>query len=137
MLLADGRVAGNNPIVELVVAELADAILRFAVLKVALDFFLALNTRIGLIGFHGARRVGRGKYEGENEENEGDGEQEWSFHGFFLSVGSLIGGTIGSKISLTVNSIILQKLFSFILILVAMKLLYDGLFYSNLLLFFF
>lgn len=57
------------------------------------------------------------------------------YMGFFLSVGSLIGGTIGSKISLTVNSIILQKLFSFILILVAMKLLYDGLFYSNLLLF--
>ena len=58
------------------------------------------------------------------------------YMGFILSVGSLIGGIAGSKISLKVNSNILQKLFSFILILVAVKLLYDGLFISNLLLFF-
>ena len=59
------------------------------------------------------------------------------YMGFILSVGSLIGGTIGSKMSITVNSIILQKLFSLILIFVSMKLLYDGLFNSDLLLFFF
>jgi len=81
LLLADSCVASNDPVVELVVAELADAILRFAMLKVALDFFLALNTRIGLVGFHSARRERRREYEGQDEENEGDSEQEWSFHG--------------------------------------------------------
>ena len=91
LLLADSRVAGNDPVVELVVAELADAILRFAVLKVALDFSLTLNTRIGLVGVHGARRERRREYEGQDEENEGDGEQEWSFHGYvpFIFVAEL------------------------------------------------
>jgi uncharacterized membrane protein YfcA len=45
--------------------------------------------------------------------------------GIILSIGSLIGGAIGSKLSPRINSDILQKIFSFILIIVSIKLLYD------------
>ncbi len=46
--------------------------------------------------------------------------------GFILSIGSLLGGLIGSKISPKISSNILQKIFSIILIVVSIKLLYDG-----------
>jgi len=45
--------------------------------------------------------------------------------GIIISMGSLIGGAIGSKLSPKINSYILQKIFSFILIIVSIKLLYD------------
>jgi uncharacterized protein len=46
--------------------------------------------------------------------------------GLILSIGSLIGGSIGTKISPKVSSNILLKMFSAILIIVSLKLLYDG-----------
>jgi uncharacterized protein len=47
--------------------------------------------------------------------------------GFILSIGSLLGGIIGSKMSTKISSNILQNIFSVILIVVSIKLLYDGL----------
>jgi uncharacterized membrane protein YfcA len=46
--------------------------------------------------------------------------------GFILSIGSLIGGSIGSKISSKISPYSLQKIFSIILLLVSIKLFYDG-----------
>lgn len=46
--------------------------------------------------------------------------------GLILSIGSLIGGSIGSKISPNISSNILQKIFSIVIIIVSIKLLYDG-----------
>lgn len=47
--------------------------------------------------------------------------------GVILSIGSLIGGLMGSKLSSKVSSNSLQKIFSIILIIVSLKLFYDGL----------
>ncbi|HEX5520011.1 MAG TPA: sulfite exporter TauE/SafE family protein [Candidatus Nitrosocosmicus sp.] len=46
--------------------------------------------------------------------------------GFILSIGSLLGGLAGSKLSSKVSSNSLQKIFSIILIIVSIKLFYDG-----------
>ncbi len=46
--------------------------------------------------------------------------------GFILSCGSIVGGILGSRISVKTNSNLLQKIFSFVLILVSTKLFYDG-----------
>lgn len=46
--------------------------------------------------------------------------------GIVLSMGSVIGGFLGVKISTKVNPSLLQKVFSIVLILVSLKLLYDG-----------
>jgi uncharacterized protein len=48
------------------------------------------------------------------------------FIGIVLSIGSLIGGSIGAKISPIVPSNILLKIFSAVLIIVSIKLLFDG-----------
>jgi len=45
--------------------------------------------------------------------------------GFILAIGSLLGGLIGSKISSKTNSNTLQKIFSIVLVIVSIKLLYD------------
>ncbi len=47
------------------------------------------------------------------------------FLGLILSIGSLLGGSIGSKISTRINSNTLQKMFSVVLVIVSIKLLYD------------
>ncbi len=52
------------------------------------------------------------------------------FMGFILAIGSLLGGSIGSKISSRINSDSLQKIFSIVLVIVSIKLLYD-VFYLN------
>ena len=46
--------------------------------------------------------------------------------GFILSIGSLIGGSIGSKLSTKISPYSLQKIFSIILLIVSIKLFYDG-----------
>lgn len=45
--------------------------------------------------------------------------------GIVLSLGSIIGGILGSSISTKINSDLLQKIFSLVLILVSIKLFYD------------
>ncbi len=45
--------------------------------------------------------------------------------GFILAIGSLLGGSIGYKISSKTNSNTLQKIFSIVLVIVSTKLLYD------------
>ena len=52
------------------------------------------------------------------------------FIGFILTIGSLLGGSIGSKLSSKTNSNTLQKVFSIVLVIVSIKLLYD-VFYIN------
>lgn len=47
------------------------------------------------------------------------------FIGFILAIGSLLGGSIGPKISPKANSDTLQKIFSIVLVIVSIKLLYD------------
>jgi uncharacterized membrane protein YfcA len=48
------------------------------------------------------------------------------YMGITISLGSIIGGFIGSKISISLNSYILQKIFSIVLIFVSLKLFYDA-----------
>ncbi len=48
------------------------------------------------------------------------------FMGIIVSIGSIIGGLIGSKISINLDSSTLQKVFSFVLIFVSLKLFYDS-----------
>ena len=45
--------------------------------------------------------------------------------GFSISIGSLIGGTLGSNLSSKISSNSLKKIFSIILIIISIKLLYD------------
>ena len=52
LLLADGCEAVDNSLIELVVAELANAELSFALFKLVLDLDLALDARIWLIRTH-------------------------------------------------------------------------------------
>ncbi len=49
------------------------------------------------------------------------------FMGFILSVGSIIGGTIGSMLTSRMKSTMLLKIFSILLLVVSLKLIYDGL----------
>jgi uncharacterized protein len=49
------------------------------------------------------------------------------FMGFILSVGSIIGGTIGSMLTGRMKSTMLLKIFSILLLVVSLKLIYDGL----------
>ena len=46
--------------------------------------------------------------------------------GLVLSAGSLIGGTFGSMMALKMDSLIILKLFSILLLLVSAKIFYDG-----------
>lgn len=46
--------------------------------------------------------------------------------GFFLSMGGVIGGIIGSQLSFRINSLHILKLFSGLLVIVSLKLIYDG-----------
>ena len=54
-----------------------------------------------------------------------DGKPNYSM-GFILSVGSVIGGTIGSMLTRRMNSDLLLKIFSLILLVVSLKLIIDG-----------
>jgi uncharacterized membrane protein YfcA len=51
--------------------------------------------------------------------------------GFILSIGAVIGGTLGSLLSMRVNSSFILKLFSGLLVIVSLKLLYDGVVLQN------
>ena len=55
-----------------------------------------------------------------------DGKPDY-YMGLILSVGSIIGGTIGSMLTGRMKSHLLLKLFSIILLVVSLKLIYDGL----------
>ena len=55
LLLADGCEAVDNPLIELIVAELANAELSFALFKLVLNLDLALNAGIWLIRAYYAR----------------------------------------------------------------------------------
>jgi len=51
--------------------------------------------------------------------------------GLALSIGAIIGGTIGSILSLRINSAIILKMFSGLLFVVSLKLIYDGMILQN------
>jgi uncharacterized membrane protein YfcA len=51
--------------------------------------------------------------------------------GLSLSIGALIGGTIGSFLSMRINSSLILKMFSGLLVIVSLKLLYDGMVLQN------
>jgi len=55
-----------------------------------------------------------------------DGKPDY-YMGFILSVGSIIGGTVGSMLTGKMKSDLLLKIFSIILLIVSLKLIYDGL----------
>ncbi|TVP39873.1 sulfite exporter TauE/SafE family protein [Candidatus Nitrosocosmicus arcticus] len=55
-----------------------------------------------------------------------DGKPDY-YMGFILSVGSIIGGTVGSMLTGKMKSHLLLKIFSIILLIVSLKLIYDGL----------
>lgn len=55
-----------------------------------------------------------------------DGKPDY-YMGIILSVGSIVGGTIGSMLSGRMKSNLLLKIFSIILLIVSFKLIYDGL----------
>lgn len=48
------------------------------------------------------------------------------YMGFILSIGSIIGGTVGSMLTSKLNSNLLLKIFSILLLIVSFKLIYDG-----------
>jgi uncharacterized protein len=54
-----------------------------------------------------------------------DGKPNYSM-GFILSLGSIIGGTLGSMLTSRLKSDILLKIFSILLLVVSLKLIYDG-----------
>ena len=51
--------------------------------------------------------------------------------GLSLSIGAIIGGTIGSLLSMRINSSLILKMFSGLLVIVSLKLLYDGMVLQN------
>ena len=51
--------------------------------------------------------------------------------GLILSIGAIIGGTIGSLLSMRINSSLILKMFSGVLVIVSLKLLYDGMVLQN------
>jgi uncharacterized protein len=54
-----------------------------------------------------------------------DGKPDF-YMGFILSIGSIIGGTLGSMLTGKMNSDLLLKIFSILLLIVSFKLIYDG-----------
>lgn len=51
--------------------------------------------------------------------------------GLILSIGGIIGGTIGSLLSMRINSSTILKIFSGLLVVVSLKLIYDGTILQN------
>ena len=54
-----------------------------------------------------------------------DGKPNY-YMGFILSIGSIIGGTLGSMLTSRMKSNLLLKIFSILLLIVSFKLIYDG-----------
>jgi uncharacterized membrane protein YfcA len=54
-----------------------------------------------------------------------DGKPDY-YMGLILSVGSIIGGTIGSMLTGRMKSALLLKIFSVLLLVVSLKMIYDG-----------
>ena len=54
-----------------------------------------------------------------------DGKPNY-YMGFVLSIGSIIGGTLGSVLTCRMKSDLLLKIFSILLLVVSLKLIYDG-----------
>jgi uncharacterized membrane protein YfcA len=54
-----------------------------------------------------------------------DGKPNY-YMGFILSLGSIIGGTLGSMLTTKLRSDLLLKIFSILLLVVSLKLIYDG-----------
>jgi len=54
-----------------------------------------------------------------------DGKPNY-YMGFILSIGSIIGGTLGSMLTSRVKSDILLKIFSILLLVVSLRLIFDG-----------